>query len=121
MSTRELIEKELAAMPKALQREAYDFARFLRHKIEGQLFDGQLLSESALARDWSTPEEDAAWASLLSAKKSFSPPARPLQRARARGLRLLDRTAEWSRTTTGCTAPVAAGGGIRVSQLLSVC
>ena len=27
-------------------------------------FNGLLLSESALARDWNTPEEDAAWASL---------------------------------------------------------
>jgi predicted DNA-binding antitoxin AbrB/MazE fold protein len=27
-------------------------------------FNGLLLSESALAKDWSTPEEDAAWASL---------------------------------------------------------
>jgi predicted DNA-binding antitoxin AbrB/MazE fold protein len=27
-------------------------------------FNGLLLSESALAEDWDTPEEDAAWASL---------------------------------------------------------
>ena len=27
-------------------------------------FNGLLLSESALAKDWDTPEEDAAWASL---------------------------------------------------------
>ena len=27
-------------------------------------FNGLLLSESALAKDWNTPEEDAAWASL---------------------------------------------------------
>ena len=64
MSTRELIEKEVSAMPEPLQREVYDFARFLRHKNEDDAFNGLLLSESALAKDWNTPEEDAAWASL---------------------------------------------------------
>jgi len=64
MSTRELIEKEAAELPEPLQREVYDFARFLKLKSDEDRFNGLLLSESALARDWSTPEEDAAWASL---------------------------------------------------------
>ena len=64
MSTKQLIEKELADLPEPLQREVYDFARFLRVKREEQSFNGLLLSESALAKDWNTPEEDAAWASL---------------------------------------------------------
>ena len=64
VSTRELIEKEVAAMPEPLQREVYDFARFSRHKNEDESFNGLLLSETALAKDWNTPEEDAAWASL---------------------------------------------------------
>lgn len=64
MSTRELVEKELTALPEALQREVYDFARFLRLKNQEESFNGLLLSESALAKDWNTPEEDAAWASL---------------------------------------------------------
>jgi hypothetical protein len=64
MSMSELIEKEIAAMPEPLQREVYDFARFLRRKTEDDSFNGLLLSESALAKDWNTPEEDAAWASL---------------------------------------------------------
>jgi hypothetical protein len=29
-----------------------------------ETFNGLLLSESALAKDWNTPEEDAAWESL---------------------------------------------------------
>jgi len=29
-----------------------------------EAFNGQLSSESALAKDWNTPEEDAVWASL---------------------------------------------------------
>ena len=64
MSTREMIEKELDALPEPLQREVYDFAHFLRRRAEEELFNGLLLSESALGKDWNTPEEDAAWGSL---------------------------------------------------------
>jgi hypothetical protein len=64
MSTRELIERELADLPEPLQREVYDFVRFLRQKSDDESFNGILLSESALAKDWNTPEEDAARASL---------------------------------------------------------
>ena len=64
MSVSELIEKEVFAMFEPLQREVYDFARFLRHKNAEDAFNGLLLSESALAKDWNAPEEDAAWASL---------------------------------------------------------
>ena len=64
MSTRELIEQEVQELPETLQREVYDFARFLRLKSQEEHFNGLLLSESALAKDWATPEEDKAWASL---------------------------------------------------------
>ena len=64
MSTRELIVKEVDRLPEPLQREVYDFARFLRLKSEEESFDGLLLSESALRKEWDTPEEDEAWASL---------------------------------------------------------
>ena len=64
MSTQELIEKELTRLPEPLQREVYDFARFLRFKREDESFNGLLLSETALAKEWNTPVEDAAWASL---------------------------------------------------------
>ena len=63
MSTRELIDHELALLSERLQREVYAFARFLRQKEE-HAFDGLLLSESVLAREWNSPDEDAAWASL---------------------------------------------------------
>ena len=64
MSTQQLIEQEVTSLPEPLQREVYDFARFLRFKREDESFNGLLLSETALAREWNTPEEDAAWASL---------------------------------------------------------
>jgi hypothetical protein len=63
MTTKELIKKEVDKLPEALQREVYDFARFLREKSHAD-FDGLLLSNSTLNKDWDTPEEDAAWASL---------------------------------------------------------
>jgi len=64
MSTRELIDKELSDLPEPLQREVYDFVRFLRRKSDEEPFNGLELSQSALASEWDTPEEDAAWASL---------------------------------------------------------
>jgi hypothetical protein len=63
MSTRDLIERELTDLPEPLQREVYDFVRFLRQKAQEDKFDGLLLSESVLVTDWNTPE-DAAWANL---------------------------------------------------------
>ena len=64
MSTRELINKEVEELPEPLQRQVYDFARFLRQRSSDETFDGLLLSESALRKDWDTPEDDAAWANL---------------------------------------------------------
>jgi Protein of unknown function (DUF2281) len=63
MSTVELIRKEVESLPEALQLEVYDFARFLREKSDAG-FNGLLLSESALRKDWDMPEEDSAWANL---------------------------------------------------------
>lgn len=60
----QLIEQEVAALPEPQQREVYDFARFLLIKTQDDQFDGLLASETVLARDWDTPEEDVAWASL---------------------------------------------------------
>ena len=59
-----MIDHELTELPEPLQREVYDFVRFLRQRSQEDRFDGLLLSESVLARDWNTPEEDAAWANL---------------------------------------------------------
>ena len=64
MTTRDLIERELTDLPEPLQREVYDFVRFLRLKTQEDNFNGLLSSESVLAIDWNTPEEDAAWANL---------------------------------------------------------
>jgi hypothetical protein len=64
MSTIQLIEKEIASLPEPQQREVYDFARFLRVKAQDDQFEGLVASTTVLARDWDSPEEDAAWANL---------------------------------------------------------
>jgi hypothetical protein len=64
MSTREMIDHELNELPEQMQREVYNFVRFLRLQADDEKFDGLVLSVSALGKDWSTPEEDAAWSSL---------------------------------------------------------
>jgi hypothetical protein len=60
MSTRELIDREVANLPDPMQEEVYDFARFLRLKSDDGSFNGLLLSESVLAREWNTPKDDEA-------------------------------------------------------------
>jgi hypothetical protein len=47
----ELIEKEVSELPETLQREVFDFVRFLRGKHADDTFNGLLMSESALAKD----------------------------------------------------------------------
>jgi hypothetical protein len=48
MSTHESIQKEVAS----------------NDSEENTRFNGAELSESVLARDWNSPEEDAAWSNL---------------------------------------------------------
>jgi hypothetical protein len=64
MSTRELIDREIANLPEDLQRKVYDFAVRLKTRIAEEPFNGAALSESVLARDWNSPEEDVAWQNL---------------------------------------------------------
>jgi hypothetical protein len=64
MSTRELIDKEIATLPEELQQKVYEFAMRLKRSARDESFNGAELSESVLARDWNSPEEDAAWSNL---------------------------------------------------------
>jgi len=47
-----------------MKLEVYDFTRFLRTKSSEEVFDGLVLSESVLKKDWETPEGDEAWSNL---------------------------------------------------------
>ena len=64
MSTRQLIDKEIASLPEELQQKVYEFAMRLKRNTRDEAFDGAELSESVLALDWNSPQEDAAWSSL---------------------------------------------------------
>jgi hypothetical protein len=64
MSTRQLIDKEVASLPEELQRKVYDFAMRLKRNARDEAFNGVELSESVLALDWNSPQEDAAWSNL---------------------------------------------------------
>jgi len=62
MSKRELITRELDRMP---EQDLDMLLAFLRSLKEAHAENAMptLAAESSLAKDWLTPEEDAAWAS----------------------------------------------------------
>jgi hypothetical protein len=64
MNTKDLIIHEIEQIPESLLPEVLAFIQSLKHKHEQEKLETALLSESALAKDWSTPEEDEAWQHL---------------------------------------------------------
>ena len=64
MSTRQLIDQEIASLPEDLQQKVYEFAMRLKRNARDEAFNGAELSESVLALDWNSPEEEAAWSNL---------------------------------------------------------
>ena len=66
MSDPARILQEFEALPLPRRQEVYDFIRFLKIKEAAAHGIGEvtLASEAVLARDWLSPEEDAAWAYL---------------------------------------------------------
>jgi hypothetical protein len=63
MSKRELIARELDHIPEEDLDKLLAFLRLLR-EANAEAAMPMLAAESSLARDWLTPEEDAAWANL---------------------------------------------------------
>ena len=64
MNARQLIDKEVASLPEDLQQRVYDFVVRLKQHARDESFNSAELSGSILARDWNSPEEDAAWSNL---------------------------------------------------------
>jgi hypothetical protein len=64
MTSRELLLREISVTPEPILVEVYHYLQFLKALPEGDRFNGLAVSESALVKDWNTPEEDAAWANL---------------------------------------------------------
>jgi hypothetical protein len=64
MTAQELLMHEIPKTPEPILAEVYHYLQFLKSKQVDDAFDGLSASQSVLAKDWDTPEEDAAWASL---------------------------------------------------------
>jgi hypothetical protein len=63
MSKRELIARELDRLPEPDLDKLLAFLRLLK-EAHADVVVPTLAAEAALAKDWLTPEEDAAWANL---------------------------------------------------------
>jgi hypothetical protein len=63
MSKRELIARELDCLPDQDLDQLLAFLRSLK-EVHADVNLPSLAAESSLAKDWLTPEEDAAWADL---------------------------------------------------------
>ena len=63
MSKRELITRELNYMPEQDLDRLLAYLRSLK-EAHAETAMPTLVAESSLAKDWLTPEEDAAWANL---------------------------------------------------------
>lgn len=64
MTSRELLLQEISQTPEPILVEVYHYLQYLKGLPAEDRFDGLTASQSVLARDWDTPEEDAAWANL---------------------------------------------------------
>lgn len=64
MTTQELLLREIPSTPEPILAEVYHYLQYLKAKQAEERFEGLTASYSALAKDWDTPEEDAAWANL---------------------------------------------------------
>ena len=58
------IKQAAAQLPPEELTALTSFLVRLSEKDKQDGFNGAVLSESALAREWNSPEEDAAWANL---------------------------------------------------------
>jgi hypothetical protein len=64
MINRTALLQEIETLPANCVGEVVDFVAWIKHRKLSQIPETMLLSETALSKDWDTPEEDEAWASL---------------------------------------------------------
>ena len=63
MTSKKTLIEEIETLPAHFVDEVYTFVGYLKMKMNTNN-DITLASEDALARQWLSPEEDAAWADL---------------------------------------------------------
>ncbi|GHV89306.1 hypothetical protein AGMMS50267_16660 [Spirochaetia bacterium] len=64
MTNRDMLVREIETLPVSCLGEIVDFIGYIRQKQLEAIPETMRLSEGALAKDWVSPEEDAAWANL---------------------------------------------------------
>jgi hypothetical protein len=64
MTFKERLLEEISTTPEPVLTEVYHYLQYLKSRQAEEPFDGLAASHSALAKDWDTTEEDAAWANL---------------------------------------------------------
>ena len=64
MLSKEILHKEIEALPEEFTEEIYDFVNSLKRKHAKESAESVLLSESSLRKDWLSAEEDEAWRTL---------------------------------------------------------
>jgi hypothetical protein len=64
IKTKELIQKEIEVFPEPYLEEILDFIHFLKVKASKNRMETVILSETVLAKEWISPEEDEAWKNL---------------------------------------------------------
>ena len=64
MNAKDALLTEIEQIPESLFPEVLKFVQYLKYKHQQENLETALLSESSLAKDWSTPEEEEAWQDL---------------------------------------------------------
>jgi hypothetical protein len=64
MTNRAFLLNEIETLPANCIGEVVDFVTWIKYRKLSQIPETMLLSETALSKDWDTPEEDEAWANL---------------------------------------------------------
>lgn len=64
METKDLIQKEIEVFSEPYLEEILDFVYFLKEKALKDRMETAILSESVLAKEWLSQEEDEAWKNL---------------------------------------------------------
>jgi hypothetical protein len=64
MTERAVLLREIDTLPAACVGEVVDFVAWIKQRKVSRIPETMLASEAALSKDWDTPEEDEAWASL---------------------------------------------------------
>ena len=64
MLIRNEVLREIDTLPAECLGEVLNFIGYIKQKQFRNVPETMLMSEDALARDWNSPEEDAAWANL---------------------------------------------------------